>query len=1672
MKILKTFIIILAVMMINFFNFSGLGAEPSKPDFAFPKTVSSDAEADLKVAMKSQSGSAIVNALIRYSLAQTAINPENKDKVIKRLEKTESQVNDSVTSAMIKLLKADIEHDDSVAFAVWKEYADVLRNVPVTEWDNVVTAMPQFFPTLYDFAAAKAPLSEVADSMIEYYKNSPLPRLYWVLSRAFSYDLLLEAYKDMQSEPESAFVLSPLSRSAYLIEQRKEVYDLACQWLEAYPSSPYKSDVNAMVDLLCTPSMTIKAASLVGLGKPLQVKVDVRCLNACSVNVEQVKGTGATPYRRLLKFDGSGVFEADSVLELTFNEYGVYRLTPVFTGQSDRRNRDDIEVVVSDIMLWQGNYGKHSQTYALDVINGALQTDVKFENTRNHISATRGKDAFTPSIYRGSYGVDDRGTIYTANVLTDRGLYHPGDSLKFVGVLMESNQKVSFPVVGKKVQVQLKNPNWQIVDTLSLVSDNFGRITGDFKLPSDGLTGNYHIEIPKYGSSFVTVTDYKAPTFEVKAKCERISNTSLRISGTAVGYNGFPIADGDVTIEIHTLPRWVWLRNFRNAEDKKIAADTVCTDSEGRFVTIVDIPESAADESLGMTAIVASPTGETHEAAAFVPARPYYISANIPQYFVPGMEPDVKVLNTAGEVENIPLITELISVADSAIIIPDPKWINVPSGEYSLKIRTEDSAFAEAYESRVYVYRPTDKMPPAEMALFVPDRKLTSGDSLLVGTSYSDSHILKTLWDGERIISQEWLTPAQGNTLVDVTLPDSVRSATLSLATLRNYHTEEINVRIVRRNIPSSLNLKFNSFRDRMVPGERERWTISVADNLGNPVEAAVILDVYSKALDAIRPFSWHFNVYNSFGKVWNLNYSGVYPCRASAVKYVNDTDNLSFTAPRFNLYGRNWPEIMEFEYMVCDSFAPQRLMKRAVSGMGDTNAYPSYDDAESADDAAIGSAADTGAVNGENGATQDDTYRLPEIPVALWAPMLTSAPDGSLQVEFEAPEANTTWKLMCQAYDMSLLHGFHTAEIVAAKPVMVQPNVPRFLRTGDSTDLRAMVMNATDSVAVVNSFIEIFDPVTAEVLGRREFTDTIDAGKSVVITMPLVAPDRSMLGIRMKAASGNFIDGEQSVIAILPAVITARSATPLFFASDSADVIVNAPKGSVVQLTTNAAWECVTALPGLVVSESKGAFASTSALFSAAVGRGLLRTYPQIASALKRWESTDSVLVSKLSKNEDLKIALLSSTPWPAAAQSDSERMGRLLLLFDGKESQKVIDNAVDNLAKLVRKGGIAWTLDSEDPSRWVTEQFLSVMARLRSLGYMPSSTKLERIISEAVKYLDDEVARDYAKYKGGEYPDYTELRISFPEITQSAPAKRAQAATVQYLIAHWRDFGFTGQAQAALILNAGGYQKTARTIIESLRQYEAWRQTGLNAKLLDAFAAVEPQCAEVDEIRQFFIERKQAMEWGDGLATTNLIASILSSGSNWLVPAENEMEIRVNGKEVNPGIETVMGSFRLDLPDGGSVELHKGQFPAWGGIFTCLTDTVTDIPAFESEKLSVSRRIEGELTVGSRIKVIIEINAVQPLDYVVVKSPHAAGMSVVDQLPGRMWLPGSSVYREPCATETNWFFSRLGKGKTIITEEFFVTSEGTFLFAPAEAQSQYSPEFHARTSGNQIVL
>lgn len=1649
--------LILILMSVMFF--SVFGAMPTKPDFAYPKTVSQNAEKELKAALKKQDGPAAVRALLDYGLAQTQINPDNLDKTMAYFSEVSEKLNSPAAKAMIMLAQASAQHKDSLIVDAINRYGDELKRTPTADWRTVVEVDELFFPALYDFAVAQTNNDSILAAAEAYDADRPYPLIYLQMRGYHEYSYYMELYDRHVGERIDIYPLLEMAQRADLISQRREVYDLLTQRKEQ------TEGISKAIKFVTRPSANVEANSVVGLGKNLTVNVGVTCLNKASLRIEMLKPVKKVVKTCELTFEGSGVFEGDTTLSLTFNEYGEYRITPLFDGLKER-NANSIDVTVTDFLLFIPSYGsKRVKPMALDVINGSLQTDVQFTKKDNRTTGARGKDMYSPAVYTwGGYGSEDKARS-SANILTDRAIYHPGDTLRFAATIMQAKGMTRKLLSGAKAKVVLRNTNREEVDSLILVSDEYGRVNGEFPLPKNGLTGNYSVSISDYGTVFVLVTDYKAPTFEVELKAARVDSTTVELHGRAIGYNGFPIADAQVALKVSTLPEWVWFRTFRNAGQEEVTTDTVRTDASGKFTVRLTIP---ANKNLSATATVTSPAGESHDDSAFIPGHKYFIEGSMGQYVDVEKAPKFRVLDAEGNAVTVPLkiLLKPDGGDDSKVIEISDSWESVPSGSYTVEIT---AAGAATMKFRTAVYRRSDKLPPVESALFVPIATAKPGDKLLIGTSYSDSHILMTVWTADSIIEQRWLTPERGNFFIDIDLPEGVDDASMTLLTLHDYRFHEQSVEISRPDARRDLRVEISSMRDRMTPGERELWTIKVTDNLGAPARAAVMADVYCKALDALKPFNWRFNAPHVWGNVFNIQYAGSYTRRSHNAVYLQLSSGLEDIKAQFNLWGESWP------YLIKHNYAMSRMMKAsATADFGSANMMM-MDEAELEEDCVVmESAADTAGVHirgtGKASEKASEQYRLPEMAVALWKPVLNTAADGSLQIEFEAPDANTTWAVNILAYDKALLSGVASAEVVTSKPVMVQPQLPRFMRVGDRMQFRAMVMNNADSTVAVSSFIEFFDPATDRIIGRRDFNNTLDAMGSAVIAMEITAPDASMIGVRVRATAGNFTDGEQALVAILPNRVDVHTGRPIFMPADSSEVNIDVASGGVVTFTPNAVWECVTALPGLVASESQSALSAAASLFSAATTRGLLRQYPEIGRALKSWEQEDSVLVSRLMKNEDLKLALLESTPFVQASQSETDRRARLLLLFNNQETEKNIKGAINTLRKLQRNGGFAWTQNSDKPSVWITQSVLSTFAQLKRLGYLPQNKELQQMISQALTYLDNEIASDFAKNKNARFPTYVMLRSRFPEVRQSAPARRAAEATVQYLVGHWRDLSLLGVAEAAIILNENNYPTTAHKLIESLRQHEAWAQLPLSPTLLNAFATVEPKCPEVEAIRNEYISRKQSMDWGSGMQVSNLVASILNSGADWLVPASNAISVSVDGVPVEPDCVSFSGEFRLDLSEGGNVRINKGNFPAWGGVFSSSVDSITRVEPFSSEKLKLTRSIKGRFAVGEKVTVTLTLEASQDMDYVIVRQPHCAGMEVVDQLPTTLWLGWLTAYCEPTASATNWFFNRLAKGKTEISQTFYVTAEGTFILAPAEAQSQYAPEFQSHTSGLEI--
>lgn len=118
-----------------------MSAQKSKnsvPDFAYPKQVIKDADAMLDKALRAGDGTAVVNALIRSGLAQTAISPDSLPSVIYRIEGIAAKEKNAVTHALLDLLLADIytQYYDGDSYNLNRRPALATPGSDITLWSG------------------------------------------------------------------------------------------------------------------------------------------------------------------------------------------------------------------------------------------------------------------------------------------------------------------------------------------------------------------------------------------------------------------------------------------------------------------------------------------------------------------------------------------------------------------------------------------------------------------------------------------------------------------------------------------------------------------------------------------------------------------------------------------------------------------------------------------------------------------------------------------------------------------------------------------------------------------------------------------------------------------------------------------------------------------------------------------------------------------------------------------------------------------------------------------------------------------------------------------------------------------------------------------------------------------------------------------------------------------------------------------------------------------------------------------------------------------------------------------------------------------------------------------------------------------------------------------------
>lgn len=381
--------------------------------------------------------------------------------------------------------------------------------------------------------------------------------------------------------------------------------------------------------------------------------------------------------------------------------------------------------------------------------------------------------------------------------------------------------------------------------------------------------------------------------------------------------------------------------------------------------------------------------------------------------------------------------------------------------------------------------------------------------------------------------------------------------------------------------------------------------------------------------------------------------------------------------------------------------------------------------------------------------------------------------------------------------------------------------------------------------------------------------------------------------------------------------------------------------------------------------------------------------------------------------------------------------------------------------------------------------------------------------MIRSAVVWVDSEYAAMYRRTPKGNYTGYVAIRDRFPAIKQSTAAAKVTQSVLQYIIGSWKRSSLADKGVYALILNDHGYNATARSLLRSIREFAEYKpQKGMywpslnnqwyspmtvqqtTAVILEAFAAVEPGCQEIDRIRQWLIYEKEAQNWGNSVSTSAVIASVLTTSRRFIAPAQG-VTVTVGDKEILPdAVERVTGTFRTDISAdiavGGSMlkVVKPGDSPSWGAVISTSFLPVTEVKATGCEAVTIEKNLytlvgDGEgieavasdgLTVGSKVRVELLIKVDRDMDYVAITDERPACFEPVEQLPEPIIAENIYFYRENRDAVTNIFVDRLPKGVYRLSYDMWVNNAGVYSTGIATLQSQYAPALTAHSAGGVV--
>lgn len=1372
--------------------------------------------------------------------------------------------------------------------------------------------------------------------------------------------------------------------------------------------------------------------------------------------------------------------------------------------------------------------------YILKVKERHSEKRVVFAYTEDDRACPKRSSNDKYSYYRGS---DLTSHI---NVFTDRSIYRPGQTVHVsaLSYLVKNgiNQKVC---ESNTLTFKLYDANYKTIEEKQVETDEYGVAATDFTLPASGLTGRFHIRVNDEIHYF-RVEEYKRPTFYVEfpeVKEAYAPNETIAVTGKALSYAGVPVQEGKVSYRIERRTAFWWWSYSRywdtatlayGHNGEEIAKGEVKTDDKGEFV--IDVPLKLPESrdpmfyTFVITADVTDTAGETRTGQLSLPLgnRKTVLTIDLKEKILADEKPqaNIHLRNAAGQDIKAKVQYQIDGGQWMTVDTNTPFALlstGLKSGKHTLKAKCGDDE-----EERTFVLFSLDDTVPATETSdwFYQSADQFPGDgkpvTIQVGSSDKDVHIVYSIFSGEKLIERGAVDRSNQLFNLRITYEEAYENGLLlTFAWVKNQHCY-MHTTTIKRPLPDkNLTLEWTTFRDRLKPGQKEEWTLSVKDAEGKPVDAQLMATLYDKSLDQIVGHQWSLNphLYVALPSTgWYFpTYSEVNNSESKEWKRLEVNDLLfshfnqdvmpSFYRRRTRMFktsaagGGMLEDVMIMEEPV--------MMERRTENYK-TNA-PS-EEVNKADEASDG---------------QEPQMEMRENlnETAFFYPQLTTDKDGHVALKFTLPESLTTWRFMGLAHTKDMYYGITSATAIAQKEVMVQPNVPRFLREGDKATIATRIFNISDKDLQGKAQLKLMNAETNAVVGEWSKPVSMKAGGTTTASFDVDASTlagNTLLICQMMVSGKGFSDGEQHYLPILPAserVFVTQSITQHQPGTATVDITKLVPADAsqtkvTVEYSNKPAWLMIQSLPAIGITFDDNAISLAASYYANALGQHIIDQQPEAKRAFELWkkESPETSLVSALEQNQELKDVVLNETPWVLDADDETSQKQRLADFFDENLMNQRLSTTIDKLNKLQRGDG-SWSWWPDMPgSFYMTVAVSEMLVRLNDMA--GEQEKVSRMLSNAFLFMGQEIVKEvadikkWAKESGTEpsFPSHKALQWLYLATLDGrelpSDVQKANDYLLKLLKKDIKSQDLYDKALTAIVLSKIEPQRAVE-YVQSLKEYTVFKEeTGryydtpragyswfdykipTQTVAIEAIERITPDDKQtIREMQRWLLQEKRTQAWDTPVNSVNAIYAFLMNDRSPLSIDNNNAQLKVDGKPLDaPRATAAIGYVKTSIPaTSKTFSAEKtSEDTSWGAVYAQFTQATKNIVdhgngfKLTRELLTPDNKAPQSLKVGDRVKMRITIEADRDYDFVQVIDKRAACFEPVRQLSGYR----NGAYCAPKDNTTNYYFNMMPKGKHVIETEYNIDRTGTYETGTCTVQCAYAPEFRANTKSQTLII